>query len=78
MVDVLKRRNSGDVTVRDLPQAYRTTTRTRNLAGRERAERIAIIEALKVHDGNKARAAKDLGISRTTLYACMRALKIGI
>ena len=78
MVDVLKRRNSGDVTVRDLPQAYRTTTRTRNLAGRERAERIAIIEALKVHDGNKARAAKDLGISRTTLYARMRALKIGI
>lgn len=73
MVDVLKRRNSGDVTVRDLPQAYRTTTRTRNLAGRERAERIAIIE-----DGNKARAAKDLGISRTTLYARMRALKIGI
>lgn len=76
MAEVLKRRSSGDVTVQDLPEHYRTTIRARHLARRERAERAAIIDALTEHDGNKAHAAKDLGISRTTLYARMRALKI--
>jgi DNA-binding NtrC family response regulator len=46
------------------------------LAGRENAERHAIIEALRRFDGNKTRAAQFLGITRTTLYNRLRALKI--
>ncbi|QHB99171.1 transcriptional regulator [Epidermidibacterium keratini] len=40
------------------------------------AERDVILHALRTVDGNKARAAKKLGISRTTLYAKMRAHRI--
>ncbi|TSE01588.1 GAF domain-containing protein [Skermania sp. ID1734] len=76
LTHVLRNRTAGDVTLRDLPEEYRTVRRVRLLAGRERAEREAIVEALRAHDGNKARAAGELGISRTTLYARMRALKI--
>ncbi len=73
---VLQRRRVGDVTVGDLPAAYRLVSRVRRLSGRERAERDAIIEALRRHDGNKLQAARDLGISRTTLYARLKALRI--
>ncbi|HQV16900.1 MAG TPA: helix-turn-helix domain-containing protein, partial [Gordonia sp. (in: high G+C Gram-positive bacteria)] len=51
-------------------------TRAGRLLGRERAERQAIISALDAADRNKSRAAKALGISRTTLYTRMRALDI--
>ena len=78
MADVLKRRRTGDVTVQDLPKDYQAPVRTKRLAGRERAERAAILDALNANASNKARAAADLGISRTTLYARMRALKITI
>ena len=40
------------------------------------AERETIEGALRDADGHKARAAKSLGIGRTTLYRKMRALKI--
>lgn len=70
-----RRRRTGGVVVEDLPEAYRAMP-ARSLALRERAERQAIIEALRANDGNKVRAAKILGISRTTLYARMRALRI--
>lgn len=76
MTEVVARRTIGDVTVGDLPENYRTVVRSRVLAGRERAEREAIVESLRRHKGNKARSALDLGISRTTLYARMRALRI--
>ncbi|MBM7276944.1 Fis family transcriptional regulator [Gordonia rubripertincta] len=60
----------------DLPSAYRTTSRAAHLSGREQAERAAIVDALDRAGGNKVHAARDLGISRTTLYARMRALGI--
>ncbi|MDS1116529.1 helix-turn-helix domain-containing protein [Gordonia westfalica] len=60
----------------DLPAAYRTTSRAAHLSGREQAERTAIVDALDRSGGNKVHAARDLGISRTTLYARMRALGI--
>ncbi|MEE4021490.1 helix-turn-helix domain-containing protein [Gordonia sp. PKS22-38] len=60
----------------DLPPTHRTTSRAAHLSGREQAERIAIIEALDRVGGNKVHAARELGISRTTLYARMRALGI--
>ncbi|ETA04554.1 Fis family transcriptional regulator [Gordonia alkanivorans CGMCC 6845] len=60
----------------DLPSGYRTTSRAAHLSGREQAERAAIVDALDRAGGNKVHAARDLGISRTTLYARMRALGI--
>lgn len=76
MTHVAQRRTTGDVVLSDLPETYRSTTRERQLAGRERAEREAIIRALVGCDGNKTKASKELGVSRTTLYARMRALRI--
>lgn len=60
----------------DLPSSYRTTSRAAHLAGREQAERAAIVDALERNAHNKVHAARDLGISRTTLYARIRALGI--
>ncbi|MDO1479021.1 sigma-54-dependent Fis family transcriptional regulator [Rhodococcus ruber] len=60
----------------DLPVDYRATSRVSRLGGRERAEREAIIEALRDSGGNKVHAAAQLGISRTTLYSRIRALGI--
>ncbi|MYR08693.1 Fis family transcriptional regulator [Gordonia sp. SID5947] len=64
------------VEIGDLPVPYRTTSRAAHLSGREQAERTAIVDALDRAGGNKVHAARDLGISRTTLYARMRALGV--
>lgn len=76
LAHVLHRRRRGDVTVNDLPERYRLASRARRLSAREHAERDVIVAALRRHDGNKLRAASELGISRTTLYARLRALRI--
>ncbi|KJR05872.1 helix-turn-helix domain-containing protein [Gordonia sp. PS3] len=70
-------RGSRLVTAADLPAEYRGSTRASRLMGMEQAERQAIIDALDASAGNKSHAAKALGVSRTTLYARIRALGIG-
>ncbi len=71
----LANRPFGAIEIVDLPAAYRLRP-VPSLAGREEAERHAIIEALRRFDGNKTRAAQSLGVTRTTLYNRLRALKI--
>jgi transcriptional regulator of acetoin/glycerol metabolism len=75
---VVRRRSAGDVTAADLPATYCGNIRAAKLAGRERAERAAIIDALRTCGGNKARSAEHLGISRTTLYSRIKALGIAL
>jgi len=43
---------------------------------RERAEKNMIISAIEKHDGNVAKAASDLGVSRPTLYDLMKKYNI--
>ncbi|GAA4535910.1 hypothetical protein GCM10023175_02110 [Pseudonocardia xishanensis] len=64
----------GPVDLPALPPRYRPGGRV--LAGREHAERVAIVGALQSAEGNKSLAAARLGISRTTLYNRLRALAI--
>ncbi len=71
-------RSSNRIDVADLPEDYRTTTKVARVAGREKAERQAIIGALKDCGGNKVHASAQLGISRSTLYTRMRALDITV
>jgi hypothetical protein len=73
---VTGRRSAGDVTPRDLPEAYQVSPRLRSMTPLERAEHDAITAALRICGGNKLHAAKRLGISRTTLYSRMRTLQI--
>lgn len=75
---VLTHRSAGDVTLRDLPSGYQVSPRLRGMTPLERAEHDAIAAALREYDGNKLRAAQRLGISRTTLYNRMRALRITV
>ncbi|WP_051791334.1 sigma-54-dependent Fis family transcriptional regulator [Amycolatopsis jejuensis] len=67
---------TGVIDLAQLPPAYRGSSRTRRLGGRELAERNAIVTALRASEGNKLRAARELGISRTTLYRRMQALGV--
>jgi DNA-binding NtrC family response regulator len=60
------RRRSGDVLPTDLPSL--ALAGPSRLTPIERAERDAIVRALRDADGNKAAAAAALGISRPTLY----------
>jgi transcriptional regulator of acetoin/glycerol metabolism len=65
------------IELRNLPARYQSCSgRLTQLGGRERAERQAIIDALEAASGNKVHAARELGISRSTLYTRMKALRI--
>jgi sigma-54 dependent transcriptional regulator, acetoin dehydrogenase operon transcriptional activator AcoR len=61
------RRRSGVVELGDLPPECRATTR-RVLTPLEAIECDAIVDALLDTDGNKAEAARQLGMSRATIY----------
>ena len=65
------RRRSGTIELRDLPPECRATTR-RVLTPLEAIECDAIVEALLDTDGNKAEAARQLGMSRATIYRKIR------
>lgn len=70
------RRSSGGIAVADLPEGYRAPTPAHAMSALDRAERDAILVALRAADGNKVQAARELGVSRTTLYARIRQLRI--
>ncbi|WDF43447.1 helix-turn-helix domain-containing protein [Streptomyces sp. T12] len=67
-----QRRICGPVRRGELPDPVREGPAGRNLSPMELAERAAILEALRRHGGNKARAAAALGIARATLYRKLR------
>lgn len=69
-------RGSRLLDVEDLPARYRATSRVASLTVLDRVERQGIIDALAQCHGNKAHAAKLLGISRSTLYVRLKALGI--
>ncbi|MFB9705058.1 sigma-54-dependent Fis family transcriptional regulator [Rhodococcus aetherivorans] len=69
--ETCRRRRSGTVEIGDLPAECRATTR-RNLTRLESLERDAIVDALALHGGDKAAAAKALGMSRATIYRKIR------
>ncbi|GAC67885.1 sigma-54-dependent Fis family transcriptional regulator [Gordonia soli] len=70
------RHSAGGLGVDDLPVPYREVAPSRELPALDRAERDVIVAALRRADGNKVRAAQELGVSRTTLYTRMRTFKI--
>lgn len=65
---VVVRRRVGTVTLDDLPPEIRAATHRPHLTAMEQHECEAIAAALAAADGNKAKAAAALGISRSTLY----------
>ncbi|MEU2777737.1 helix-turn-helix domain-containing protein [Streptomyces sp. NPDC007162] len=67
-----RRRVTGPVRRAELPDPVREGPAGRRLSPMEHAERTAILEALRRHGGNKARAAAALGIGRATLYRKLR------
>jgi sigma-54 dependent transcriptional regulator, acetoin dehydrogenase operon transcriptional activator AcoR len=71
----LRRRPAGVVEAADLP-AYCQSAPRSTLRGVDRAERDAIVEALREHDGNRKAAAEALGLARSTLYRKLRAYGI--
>ncbi|MGI5452445.1 helix-turn-helix domain-containing protein [Streptomyces sp. CA-249302] len=66
------RRATGPVRRAELPDPVREGPAPRPLSPMEHAERAAILEALRLHGGNKARTAASLGIARATLYRKLR------
>lgn len=66
-------RERGMIIESDLPETVRMNTRSpRTLTLMETAERDAIVAALRASRGNRAAAAAELGIGRTTLYDRLR------
>ncbi len=68
---IITKRRTGVVGLRDLPPECRAITR-RVLTPLEAIECDAIVDALLDTDGNKAEAARHLGMSRATIYRKIR------
>ncbi len=73
----LSRRRSGELAPGDLPPETRTITR-RVLTPLEAIECDAIVDALLDNEGNKAEAARHLGMSRATIYRKIRGYGISM
>jgi transcriptional regulator of acetoin/glycerol metabolism len=72
----LVRSMSCDITIGDLPGRYPGGGRGRHLTGFERAERDALLAALREADWDREAAARDLGISRATIYRKLKRLNV--
>ena len=68
---IVANRRAGVITVADLPPECRASTR-RLLTPLESIECDAIVQALLDTEGNKLRAAQQLGMSRATIYRKIR------
>ena len=68
---VIRLRRSGSFTVEDLPAQCRSGSR-RQLTPLENLERDAIVASLIANDGNKERAAQEVGMSRASIYRKIR------
>jgi transcriptional regulator of acetoin/glycerol metabolism len=75
---VAGRRSAGDILVSDLPPEYRSGPEVARMSPWERSEHDAIVAALERNNGNRVAAARDLGISRGTLYNRLRSLRIAV
>jgi sigma-54 dependent transcriptional regulator, acetoin dehydrogenase operon transcriptional activator AcoR len=64
---IVQHRRSGAILPKDLPPECWTVSR-RLLSPLEALERDAIVQSLLSTDGNKAKAAESLGMSRATIY----------
>lgn len=71
------RRRAGELAPSDLPPEVRAITR-RVLTPLEAIECDAIVDALLDNDGNKAEAARHLGMSRATIYRKIRGYGISM
>lgn len=74
---IVAKRRTGVIEVRDLPAETRASTR-RVLTPLEAIECDAIVDALLDTDGNKAEAARLLGMSRATIYRKVRGYGISM
>lgn len=73
--DCLSKKPSGVIEVEDLPASIRLVSI--HASGiLEHVEREAIVKILEENDGNRMRAAKSLGIARSSLYRKMKIYKI--
>jgi transcriptional regulator of acetoin/glycerol metabolism len=68
---VVRLRRSGSFTIEDLPAQCRSGSR-RQLTPLENLERDAIVGSLVANDGNKERAAQEVGMSRASIYRKIR------
>jgi len=73
----LTRSMSCDITIDDLPGGYAGAARGRRQSGLERAEREALLTALRAAGWDREAAARDLGISRATIYRKLKRHQIG-
>ena len=71
----LMRRPAGDIQVVDLPAECHSSSQ-RMLTPLETVERDAIVTALREAQGNRLKAASELGIARSSLYRKMHAYGI--
>jgi transcriptional regulator of acetoin/glycerol metabolism len=70
---VARLRTAGDITPADLPASHRAAPLPSPF---DQAEREVIVAAIAAAGGNKVEAARALGVSRSTLYNRMKALRI--